>query len=328
VKGLYGSEKAGFLEDEQVKKLLAQRHGLAVDAGRAGSIEMVRATPSPDLDFLWPSSQVALELYRIQRDNAPLKSALVFSSPLVVYSWQPVIAALAGAGIAAESGGVWEIVDFPALVKAIEAGQKWSEIGLPELYGRLSLVSTDPLKSNSGLLFAGLLASVLAGGDTVDTAALEPLLPRVRAVFSRLGYMEHSTGILFEQYLRTGMGSYPLIVGYENQIVEFSLQNPDLWPRVRDSLRIAYPVPTVWSAHPLIALTAKGARLMEAMKDPDIQRLAWEKHGFRTGLVGVTNDPKVIAVAGIPATVSKVIPAPSPAVMERIIADLQSTGTH
>jgi hypothetical protein len=328
VKGLYGSEKAGFLEDEEIRRLLALRYGLVVDAGKAGSIEMVRSTPAGELDFLWPSSQVALELYRIQRDNASVKSDLIFSSPLVVYSWEPVIAALEKAGVAARREGVWEITDFPQLVKWIEGGKKWSEIGLSQLYGRVSVISTDPQKSNSGLLFAGLLGSILAGGDTVDAASLPPLLPRISAVFSRLGYMEHSTGILFEQYLKTGMGSYPLIIGYENLIIEFSLQNPDLWPRVKDTLRIAYPVPTIWSAHPLIALTPKGGRLMEALKDKDIQRLAWERHGFRTGLVGVTNDPKVVKIAGIPETVSKVIAAPSPQVMDRILSAIQGAASQ
>jgi hypothetical protein len=137
-----------------------------------------------------------------------------------------------------------------------------------------------------------------------------------------MGYQEHSTGILFEQYLQKGVGAYPLIVGYENQIVEFSLQNPQAWPKVKDRMRILYPVPTVWSSHPLIAQTPAAGRLIEALKDPELQRLAWEKHGFRTGLLGVQNDPGILAIEGIPAEVTKIIAMPNPRVMQRITQEL------
>jgi len=135
--------------------------------------------------------------------------------------------------------------------------------------------------------------------------------------------MESTTGVLFDQYLRTGVGSYPLIVGYENQIVEFALQHADIWPKVKDRMRILYPVPTVWSSHPFISLSARGTRLMEALKDPEIQKIAWEQHGFRTGLTGVPNDPGVLPVPGIPESITKVIPMPTPQVMDTILAAIQ-----
>ena len=40
-----------------------------------------------------------------------------------------------------------------------------------------------------------------------------------------------------------------------------------------------YPVPTVWSAHPYIALNENGARAIDALMDEEIQQIAWEKHG-------------------------------------------------
>lgn len=171
-------------------------------------------------------------------------------------------------------------------------------------------------------MFSGLLANLLNGGDVVDDSSIETVLPEVVRFFRKLGYLEHSSGDLFDQYLRTGVGAKPIIVGYENQIVEFSLEHADLWPQVKDEMRILYPVPTVWSSHPIMSLSPKGDALIEALMDPELQKLAWEKHGFRTGLMGVENDPQVLAIAGIPAKITKVIPMPSPQVMDRIIVSL------
>jgi hypothetical protein len=322
VKGLIGSEKTGFLENEQVRTILKNRFGIVVDYAKAGSIEMVRGPVAEGTDFLWPSSQVALELYRMTRDNASVKSEIIFNSPIVLYSWDIVGDALAKQGIAAKQGEAWFVSDFAKLLALDMSGKKWTDIGLTELYGKVSIISTDPTKSNSGMMFAGLMANILEG-DVVDAKTIEARLPAIRAFYAKLGYMESTTGVLFDQYLRTGVGSYPLIVGYENQIVEFARQNAELWPKVKDKLRILYPVPTVWSSHPFISLSAKGTKLMEALKDPEIQKIAWAQHGFRTGLAGSQNDPKLLQVQGIPENVTKVIPMPTPEVMDMILASIQ-----
>jgi hypothetical protein len=322
VKGLIGSEKTGFLEDEQVKKILRSKYGLVVDYSTAGSIEMVRGTVGADVDFLWPSSQVALELYRLQRDNPSVKSEIIFSSPIVLYSWDIVSDALVKQGIVEKQGDTFFVSGFAKLLALDTANKSWSDIGLTELYGRIAITTTDPNKSNSGMMFSGLMADVL-NGDVVDETTVKPLLPIIRGFYRKLGYMENTTGVLFDQYLRAGVGSYPLIAGYENQIVEFSLQNKDLWLKVKDKMRILYPVPTVWSSHPFISLTSKAASLMQALKDPEIQKIAWEQHGFRTGLTGVQNDPKALQITGIPESVTKVMPMPTPQVMDLILSAIQ-----
>jgi hypothetical protein len=322
VKGLIGSEKTGFLENEQTRAILRKKFGLVVDYAKAGSIEMVRGAVASDIDFLWPSSQVALELYRLTRDNASVKSEIIFNSPIVLYSWDIVSDALVKQGIVQEQQGAFFVTDFNKLLALVTGNRKWSEIGLTDLYGRIAVTSTDPNKSNSGMMFSGLVANVL-NGDVADETSVTPMLPTLRAFFAKLGYMENTTGVLFEQYLRTGVGSYPIIVGYENLIVEFAIQHKDIWPQVKGRMRILYPVPTVWSSHPFITLSARGTKLMEALKDPEIQKIAWEQHGFRTGLAGIQNDPRVLEVSGIPENVTKVIPMPTPQVMDMILASIQ-----
>ncbi|NWF55010.1 MAG: hypothetical protein HXY45_09480 [Syntrophaceae bacterium] len=322
LKGLVGSEKLGFLEDEQVQKVLRTRYGCVLDYNKAGSIEMIREDPAK-YDFFFPSSQVALEIYK-SLGKPLVKDATIFNSPIVLYSWDIVAEALEKSAILQRQGGVLYAADMGRLVKLVLERAKWTDIGLPSLYGNIAIIPTDPLKSNSGNQFAGLVASILNGGELVDEQAVGKVLPQVNRLFGRVGYMEHSTGVLFEQFLRTGIGAHPIIVGYENQLIEFGLQNKDIWEVVKGKVRILYPVPTVWSSHIIIATNAKAASLIKALEDPEVQRIAWTRHGFRTGLAGVRNDPKVLTVAGIPERIEKVIPMPSPAVMERIIAALQT----
>lgn len=322
ISGFIGSEKSNFLDNPKIKTILRNKYGLIVNYQKAGSIEMVNRPENGEADFLWPSSQVALEMYKMKNpDN--VKSEIIFNSPIVLYSWDLVSDALEKKGLIEKERGTYYITHFDKLLKMVIDETSWKDLALEALYGKLSIISTDPTKSNSGNMFAGLIANIIRG-DVVDSTSIEAILPQITSFFARLGYMEHSTGILFEQYLSKGVGSYPLIVGYENQIVEFSLQHKDVWPRVKDKMRILYPVPTVWSSHPLIALTDNGKLFLTALQDDDLQNLAWEEHGFRTGLIGVDNDPSILQITGIPEDVTKVIPMPTPQVMQRIVEALEA----
>jgi len=69
--------------------------------------------------------------------------------------------------------------------------------------------------------------------DKFDT-----LLPKVKALFDRVGFMEASSGTLFDKYLKQGAGAYPIIVAYENQLLEFAAEHPELIEPVRKRLRI------------------------------------------------------------------------------------------
>jgi len=199
----------------------------------------------------------------------------------------------------------------------------WKDIGLDDLYGSVKFVSTHPAKSNSGNMGSGLVANLMNGGKVVDEQAIQTLLPQIKQLYGRLGYMEHSSGTLFSQFLKQGVGSYPIIVGYENQMIEFGLENSQYLDLLQKKVRTLYPKPTVWSNHPVIALTDNGVKLVEALKDPEIQELAWKKHGFRTGLSGIQNSTKDMMFKGIPENITSVIPMPSYRVMDIIIRELE-----
>jgi len=325
VKGLVGGEKSGFLADEQVQKILADKYGLAVDGNKRGSIEMVTGDVAGN-DFLWPSSQFAAELFtnrQAQGSAKSIKSETIFNSPIVFYSWNIVTDAFVNQEIVEKRGPTYYLTDTPGFVKLISTGAKWKDIGLPQLYGKVTIYSTDPNRSNSGTMFAALLATLLNEGDVPDETTVEKHLPALKQFFGRMGYMEGSSSDLFKQFLNTGVGANPMIVAYENQMIEYSLEHQDQIPMLQQNVRVIYPQPTMWSSHPFIALTANGQKLLEALKDRDIQRIAWERHGFRSGLLGVENNPAGIKVGGIPPRIESVVPMPNSAAMQKILAELE-----
>ena len=324
LKGIVGSEKSGFLENDKVKEILKDKYGITLDYIRAGSIEMVSTPVKDDIDFLWPSSQVALEIFKTTQAAKLVKSDLIFDSPIVIYSWDLVVNAFVINGIVTKEGDIYYITDMTRLINYIRKGEKWADIGLPDLYGKVNVITTDPTKSNSGNMYAGLVADIINGDVVNNEQALDTLLPVLRDIFNKQGFQQTSSGFLFEQFLKTGVGQYPMIAGYENQIIEFSLQHKDLWPQVNNKIKILYPLPTVWSEHPLLALNKKATILLDALKDEEIQKIAWEEHGFRTGLAGVQNDPKILKVTGISEVIKQTVPMPKASVMEKIIDSIAS----
>ena len=219
-----------------------------------------------------------------------------------------------------ERDGVY-YMDMAGLVAEIEAGTAWADMGLPELYGTVAVSTTDPVRSNSGNMFAGLLANVLCGG-VADADSVEAVLPRLKAIFEKLGYMEASSSDLFDQFLKTGMGAKPVIAGYENQLLEFAVENPEDWAQLKDDIVLIYPTPTVWSSHIYIALDEAGEAGIDALLDEEIQRLAWENHGFRTEVSGTDADEDHFGVPHLAAEITQVAAMPSYAAMEKIIAAL------
>ena len=316
--GKAGGEKIGFLEDPAVQQSLA-RAGLTVVARKAGSVEMVRE-PVSGQNFLWPASQVDLE-----NDQAgggtPAQAEEIFQSPLVFYSWDLVTDALVSHGIVEKLGDTFYVVDLAKLVALVDQKAKWSELGLTQFYSTVLIQSTDPARSNSGNMWAALLAATYNHGEVLTPDQTDAILPRVKVFFDRVGFMEASSGTLFDKYLKQGAGAYPIIVAYENQLLEFAVAHPELIEPVRRRLRILYPRPTVWAGHPLIALDPGAKRLIAALKDPALQRLAWERHGFRSGLLGAVST-NGLPLTGVPATIDAVIPIPNLAVMTRLTTAL------
>ena len=317
--GFAGGEKESFLNNARVRGVLERRFGIILDARRAGSVEMVRERALLDQkpQFLWPSSSVLVEMARtsgvkISRDQ------VIFNSPIVLYSWDRIADGLVKGGFAEPAGGPRYTVDLLKLLKAVVAGETWTAIGVGDLFGRARIVSTDPNKSNSGFMFAGLCASLLSG-DVVMLDTLPRIDGDVATVFRRMGFKPPSSGKLFDDYVAGGAGAQPLIVGYENQLVEWVLQDADRWKRVEANAPakpvILYPRPTVFSAHPLISINRDADELIDALMSESVLELAWEDHGFRGPLGTVGRARNALLQSRLIERVDAVLPMPDAPVM-------------
>lgn len=324
--GFAGGEKEGFLGNARVRALLERRFGLVLDARRAGSVEMVRERALLDQkpQFLWPSSSVLVEVarnsgVRISRDQ------VILNSPIVLYSWDRIADGLVKTGYAEPAGGPRYTVDLLKLLKAIIAGESWAAIGVADLFGRARIVSTDPNRSNSGFMFAGLAASLLSG-DVLALDSLSRIDGDVATVFKRMGFKPPSSGKLFDDYIAGGAGAQPLIVGYENQLVEWVLQDPERWKRVEANAPakpvIMYPRPTAFSAHPLISVARGADELIEALTSEALLELAWEDHGFRgpLGTIGKARNP--LLQSRLLDRIDAVLPMPDAPVMLALLDHL------
>ena len=118
------------------------------------------------------------------------------------------------------------------------------------------------------------------------------------------------------------MGAKPLIAGYESQLLEFAVQESETWEQIKGDIVMVYPTPTVWSSHVFIALDEAGTLGIDALLDEEVQRLAWENHGFRTGVYDAPTDTAQFGVEGVAEEVTQVAPMPGAPVMEAIIAAL------
>lgn len=312
--GFVGGEKERFLADADVVRALRRHSGLVLDARRAGSVEMCRDRALLDQKpaFLWPSASVFVDLARnncvaIRRDQ------VILNSPLVVYSWDTIARPLVAAGYAEAAGPLRYRLDLARLLEAVLSNRSWAEVGVPNLYGSLRLLTTDPNRSNSGFMFAGLAANLLSG--EVTTPETMPIVAeKVKTIFARMGYKPSSSGKMFEDYLAGGPGAQPLVVGYENQLTEWILEDEARWKRLDSSAPakpvMLYPKPTVFSAHPLIAIAAEAEGLAEALLSPAVQEIAWARHGFR-GPLGTAGDLALPPVADrIVKEIDAVLPMP------------------
>ena len=325
--GFIGGEKQAFLADPDVVHALGG-YGLELDARVAGSVEMVRESVllSQKPQFLWPSSSIMVDLAR-KSGVAIRNDQVVLNSPIVVYTWGPVVEGLKKSGLVtvAAKGG-YNQLDLKALLDAILAGKAWSDLGIDELYGRARIISTDPNRSNSGFMFAGLVLSLMSG-DVATQELLAQHGDQAKAIFRGMGLKSSSSGKLFDQYIAGGLGAEPMAVGYENQLVEWALADPARWQRVQAGTgakpEILYPRPTVYSAHPLIVIDPAVDTLLEALTSPKLQELAWSKHGFR-GPLGTVAGGADAAIAGVrPAEIEAVLPMPSADVMLALLSQME-----
>lgn len=311
ITGFIGGEKIPLVENEEFKQKVKKTYGLSMDYRKEGSLAMAEAN-TEGKDYLWPSSQLALELFR-KNGGKDLQNEIVFNTPIVLYSRKIVVDSLINEGIVEVREGV-HYIDMQKLAGLMAEEKTWADIGLNSLYGPILVDTTDPNQSNSGNMFLGLLANALNGNQPVTKATISNVKDDITRIYNQIGYMQTSSIDMFNQFLRQGVGAFPIIAGYESQLLEFSKQEAEMYEKIKDDVIILYPEPTVWSSHVYIALTENGKVGLNALVDKDIQSLAWKEHGYRT-IVSGTEDPDEFHVKGMANEVTKIMQMPNIDVM-------------
>lgn len=315
INGLLGGEKIGLYESGDFKDEIKKSYGLTMDYRKSGSFDMLNADIK-GYDYLFPSSQLVLEMFN-EKGYKAKASDIVFNSPIVLYTRKNVLKALENENVVKKEDDIY-YVDMNKLANMMVEERAWKDIGLENVYGSVLVSTTDPLRSNSGNMFLGLLANALNDNKVVKEENLADISPKIKAIYNKLGYMQTSSADIFNQFLRQGEASFPLVAGYESQLLEFSKTDPDLFEKVKDDIYILYPSPTVWSSHVFIALTDEGKVGLDSLKDPKVQEMAWKNHGFRTIVAGTANRDD-FDVNGLAKDIDRVIPMPKARVMEKLM---------
>ncbi len=325
-----GGGKEDFLADEQVVRLLQQKYGLDVvyDSWSNGKmiVNPLKRKDGSDYDLMFCSDQRFYDYYKLWPDTSKgeaerynvLDGGLILNTPIVIYSWAPVVDALEKENIVTETDGVYYITDMDKLLTYILESKKWSDIGVNMLYGSINIDSTDPVTSSPGATYYGLLLSIMCGGTVTDTN-IEENLPKLKEFYEKSGYMNNTPADLFERYLKTGVGGEPMIVDYEKSIIEFANSNPDGWEQVKDDIRILYPTPTIWNSHCIATFSEAGNEYMKAFDDKEIGQIAWSKYGFRTGITGGNYDVSSLGITGVPQTITSTVTSLKMSYYEKLI---------
>ena len=312
-----GGGKEDFIADEEVVKIMREKYKLNIvyDSWSNGKLivnPLVREDGTK-YDAMFCSDQRFYDYYKLSPDTSKgeaeryrvLQGGLTLNTPIVIYSWKDVVDSLIKQNIVTEKDGVYYISNMDGLMNYILQGKEWKDVGLPQLYGNLNIASTDPVTSSPGATYYGLLLSIMCKSQVTEEN-VNNYLPKLKEFYTKSGYMNNTPADLFERYLKTGMGGEPMIVDYEKSIIDFANSNPDGFAQVKDNIRILYPTPTIWNSHCIASFTENGNAFYKAFEDPDIQRIAWEKYGFRTGITGGSYDVSKFGI-GVPQSITSTV---------------------
>jgi hypothetical protein len=308
-----GSEKQELMADPRVQAILLRKYHLRVDFQPMGSYEQVQL-PLDQLrarkaDCLWPSSGSAQLVFEKQHTTADIRgyrAETVLQSPEVIYAGPEGTRLLVKQRIVVQQSNRYSIVDMKRLLLELVLRQKtWEELGAQGIAGPVVISSTDPRRSNSGFTLYQLMLTIVS----TDNAYRTPTLAQARAhldtvndLYEAQGLQARSSDEGFNQWLSQGAEQHaPLYAGYENQIIQKIVQRRGnseadrqlqsvVNRQLQENVRILYPEPTIYADHPILALNVQAGRLIDAMKDPKIQTIAWKKFGFRSGVqIGLNN---------------------------------------
>ena len=319
-----GSEKQELMADPDVVKILHDRYHLIVNFTPQGSYDQVQLTTAElkakNVDCLWPSSASAQlvfeETHNVNTDFPAYHAATVLQSPEVIYGGPVSTQTLLKKGIVQLRSGHYYVVNMKGLLGYVLAGKTWAELDAAPntIAGPVNISSTDPAKSNSGFTLSQLELII----ESTDNAYQAPTvaqarkgLPIVRRLYDAQGLQAQSSDFGFDQWLLQGGELHaPLYAGYESQVIGKLVSyesDPAALKQLLASVRLLYPDPTIYADHPILALDPAAKGFITAMQDPDIQKIAWERYGFRSG-VSIGTDVSYFKQLALPAQLQTTSP--------------------
>lgn len=278
VRGVIGSEKEAFFDDEKVIARLACL-GYAVEVDSRGSRDMLDSLSTDNgYAFAFPSSTPTAQKIMDSLDAGD--PVPLFSTPMVVATFRPIVDILTRAGVIQKAADGKDVLDVAALLGLARNGTTWDELAGNTTYPvhkTVLLSTTDPQDSNSAIMYLSIASQVANGGAIVTTGAqTEAVLPDLCRLTVDQGLKPETSQVLFDNYLVEGMGRTPMALVYEAQYVTRAPAPP-----LTDDNVMLFPRPTVYSRHTLIPLGPDGTAVGKALRDdPELVRLAAE-HGYR-----------------------------------------------
>lgn len=320
VTGVIGSEKAAFFADPEVEERFAEL-GYQVEVRSRGSRAIATVDLSGD-DFGFPGSDPSAEHF--QQVNGVDREYQPFYSPMVVLSYEPMVDALAEAGVTSRAeDGTWDL-DMAAYLELAADRTRWRDLPGDAVAdanrGEILVRTTDPRTSNSAAMYLAVTSYLLNDEEVVqDAEADTELVEEAARLFLAQGNPPDSSQQPFDQFVALGPGHTPLLWCYESQYVSAQVQHVGL----PEDVVVLYPGPSTVSTHTLLPLTDAGAEVGRLLtEDPELQRLA-AAHGFRT------SDPARFAQVAeehelpVRGQVGDVVNAPTYEVMEGLITQIE-----
>ena len=332
-----GGGKEDFISDPDIIKIMQKKYKLDVvydnwSNGKTVKLPLVREAiglgnkkldpnkvtinteGATVYDALFTSDQRFYDYYKLQPNKEAgeadrltvLDGGLVLYTPIVLYSWKDVANKLIEQKIVAKGeDNIYYVTDMNKLINMILDGKSWKDIGLNDLFGNINIASTDPVTSSPGATYYGLLLSILSNGN-INDQNINTNLDKLKVFYKKSGYMNNTPADLFERYLKTGVGGEAIIVDYEKSLIEFAISNPNGYEQVKNEMVILYPKPTMWNTHCFAVFSENGKKLYKALQDEEIQKIAWEKYGYRTGFTGSDYSAEKLGV-NVPKTLTSTV---------------------
>lgn len=336
---LYVNGGYRYFEDEEILSVLRKQYGIEM-AGefRMGSFAQVdNYDPShkPPIDCIFPSTNIAVNEFKQQRPDIPMKAVVVADDRIIVYTWRELLPTLEKSQLVYKQGNVYYIRMQP-LVAAMIANKTWKDVGI-NIPGLVRIETTDALKSTTGAEWMAMTGSYLVPDNdlgsqvlTLSNLADNPtILPNLYDNWERQGFQEDTTSKLFQRFVNVGSG-IKMMVAYESSFTDWYYPLPPAQQGPAAQIVGLYPEATTGVEHTLVALhTADDSTVSPACEqlqtilthDSKIIDLAWTHHGLCTrGSVC----PTLSSAPWIAHTVPLLIPEPKKEVTDRIQLYIQA----